>query len=471
MGISKASRRLFWHLLGDFTAAALGWLALFLYRKNVIEAVKHGYQIPINQDIKLYLGLIFIPLFWIFIYALTGYYQFILRRSRLKELENTLVTSLIGSIVLFFLFILDDSVSNYQDYYNSLAILFLFHFSGTLILRLLNATYTIQKFRERKWGYRTLVVGSGFTAKELLLELKNPKVFEGFHVVGAVEINSQPIDLGIPVLGNWQSLPDLIKEHQIEDVIIANEEEESALVPKIIDTIQNEEIHLKMLPSEYNMVLGMVKMNNILGAKLAEVDFEVMPYWQKFVKRGMDIGLSLIALICCLPVFIVIAIFIRIDSQGPIFFRQERIGYKGIPFKIIKFRSMFIDAEVKGPQLSSENDDRRTRVGIFLRKTRLDELPQFFNVLLGQMSLVGPRPERQFFIDQIVAKAPLYKRLHRVKPGITSWGQIKYGYAESVEEMIERMKYDVFYLENMSIALDIKIMFNTALTMIQSRGK
>ncbi len=254
-----------------------------------------------------------------------------------------------------------------------------------------------------------------------------------------------------------KTLNSLIKEHKIEDIIIANEDLESSYVPKIMDIIQNEEIHVKMLPSEYNMVMGMVKMNNILGAKLAEVDFEVMPYWQKFVKRGVDIGLSVIALM-------ILSAHIRDDSpvsfdwirKARFSFKQERIGYKGVAFKIIKFRSMFVDAEIKGPRLSSEADDRRTRVGVLLRKSRLDELPQFFNVLMGQMSLVGPRPERQFFIDQIVCKAPLYKRLHRVKPGITSWGQIKYGYAESVEEMIERMKYDVFYLENMSSRIRYK---------------
>lgn len=469
--MSKANQRLIFHVLGDFTAALISWLALFLYRKNVIEAVKHGYQVPINQDIKLYLGLLFIPVFWIFIYALTGHYQYILRRSRLKELENTLLTSVVGVLILFFLFILDDSVSNYQDYYTSLGILFVFHFSTTLILRMLNATYTIQKFRKRAWGYRTLVIGTGETASQLLLELKDPKVYEGFDIIGLVEITPQKNEIQKNTIGIWSDLNHLIKEYKIEDIIIANEEKESNYVPKIIDIIQNEEVHVKMLPSEYNMVMGMVKMNNILGAKLAEVDFEVMPYWQKFVKRGMDITLSLFALLICLPIFAIIALFIRFDSTGPIFFKQERIGYKGIPFKIIKFRSMFVDAEVQGPRLSSEVDDRRTRVGVLLRKTRLDELPQFFNVLMGQMSLVGPRPERQFFINQIVDKAPLYKRLHRVKPGITSWGQIKYGYAESVDEMIERMKYDVFYLENMSLALDIKIMFNTVLTMIQGRGK
>lgn len=467
----KATIRLFWHIAADFFAAVISWLALFLYRKNVIEAVKHGYQIPINQDIKLTLGLVFIPLFWIFIYAMTGYYQYILRRSRLKELENTLFSSIFGVLILFFLFILDDSVSNYQDYYTSLGVLFIFHFFTTLVLRLLNATYTISKFRKRIWGYRTLVIGTGETAENLLEELKDPKVYEGFQIIGLVEITAQNTHNNLPILGSWNQLVSLIADYQIEDVIIANEDPESHFVPQIIDTIQNQEVHVKMLPSEYNMVMGMVKMNNILGAKLAEVDFEVMPHWQKFVKRGMDMVLSLLALIFCIPVFVVIATLIRFDSKGPIFFTQERIGYKGIPFKIIKFRSMFVDAETLGPRLSSESDDRRTRIGIFLRKSRLDELPQFINVFLGQMSLVGPRPERQFFIDQIIDKAPLYKRLHRVKPGITSWGQIKYGYAESVAEMIERMKYDVFYLENMSLALDIKIMFNTALTMIQGRGK
>jgi lipopolysaccharide/colanic/teichoic acid biosynthesis glycosyltransferase len=171
------------------------------------------------------------------------------------------------------------------------------------------------------------------------------------------------------------------------------------------------------------------------------------------------------------PVLCFIALAILLDSPGSIFFRQERIGFRGKPFMIYKFRSMKKDAEKSGPQLSSEHDDRRTKVGAFLRKSRLDELPQFINVLVGDMSIVGPRPERQFFIDQIVKKAPYYVRLHRIKPGITSWGQVKFGYAENVDQMVERMKYDILYLENMSLGLDVKIMIYTALIMIQGRGK
>lgn len=463
--------RIFWHVFFDWIAASISWLALFLYRKNYVEAVKHGYVIPVNQDIKLYAGLIIIPLFWIFLYAMSGYYQHILRRSRLVELENTFGNSVLGVIILFFVLILDDSVSNYFDYYSSLAVLFSFHFGTTLFLRLINSTYTITKIRKRVWGYNTLLIGTGPTAQKLKDDLDSAKVWEGFKIQGFVEITEHDSIHKSMNLGKWNELPKLIKKHQIEDIILCNETNESEYVPQIIDIIQNEDIHLKMLPNDYNLVLGMVKMNNILGTMLAEVDFEVMPYWQKFIKRGMDIFCSSLALLILSPIFIIIAIAVKLNSKGPIFFTQERIGLRGIPFKIIKFRSMRADAEKSGPQLSSDNDDRRTSVGVFLRQSRLDELPQFINVLLGQMSLVGPRPERQFFIDQIIQKAPIYKRLHRVKPGITSWGQIKYGYAEDVSEMIDRMKFDILYLENMSLGLDIKIMFNTVLIMIQGRGK
>ncbi len=473
----KRSRlRLFIHVLSDWIAASISWLALFLFRKNYIEASKHGYSIPINLDPKLFLGLILIPIFWIFLYALTGYYQHILRRSRLKELENTLATSFFGVLFLFFALILDDSVSDYHDYYISLLILFGFHFFTTFLFRMINSTYTISQIRSRKWGYNTLLIGTKDVAQNLYKELENSKIPEGFKIVGFVRIDlsensATSNELRPPILGDWKQLPHFIQSYEIEDIILCNEPEESEQIPTIIDTIQNEDIHLKMLPNDYNLVLGMVKMNNILGAMLAEVDFEVMPYWQKFIKRGIDIAVSIVALVILSPLFLLISIAIKANSPGPVFFKQERIGYRGIPFYIIKFRSMKVDAEKEGPKLSSDSDDRRTSVGVFMRKTRLDELPQFINVLLGQMTLVGPRPERDYFINQIVSKAPIYKRLHRVKPGITSWGQIKYGYAESVEEMIDRMKYDILYLENMSLGLDIKIMFNTALIMIQGRGK
>ncbi len=461
------------HLIADLISASAAWLLFFLYRKHIVEAVKHGYEIPVNNDLKLYVGLIAITVMWLLVYAGGGYYKNIFRRSRLREVEITFISGVLGSLVIFFLLILDDSVGNYKDYYKSLIVYFSLHTGITLLLRLLVVSRTIFKIQHRKWGYKTLLVGNGNNAERLYRELSGAKKSEGFFVEGFIagKSNENKTIGDLRCLGNRDQISQVIKKHAIEDVIICLDDEEHDWVPGLVDQIQNEKVHLKILPDSYGMVLGMVKMNNILGAMLVEVDFEVMPQWQKTAKRIFDILISLIALIVGLPILIIIGIAIKLDSPGSIFFRQDRIGFKGRTFQIFKFRSMKNDAESQGPQLSSEKDPRRTRVGAFLRKSRLDELPQFINVLKGDMSIVGPRPERQFFIDQIVKKAPYYVRLHRIKPGITSWGQVKFGYAENVDEMVERMKYDILYLENMSLGLDIKIMIYTALIMIQGRGK
>jgi lipopolysaccharide/colanic/teichoic acid biosynthesis glycosyltransferase len=212
-------------------------------------------------------------------------------------------------------------------------------------------------------------------------------------------------------------------------------------------------------------------MNNVIGTVLIEINHDVMPTWQKVLKRLLDVFVSLFVLIFFLPLFIILSIVVKASSNGPIFFNQTRIGYKGKGFKIVKFRTMFTDAEANGPALSSSQDKRITPTGKWMRKYRLDELPQFYNVLIGEMSLVGPRPEREFFINQILTLAPHYKHLHRVKPGITSWGQVKYGYAENVEQMVERLKFDILYIENRSLAVDIRILIYTIKTIIDGDGK
>jgi exopolysaccharide biosynthesis polyprenyl glycosylphosphotransferase len=221
----------------------------------------------------------------------------------------------------------------------------------------------------------------------------------------------------------------------------------------------------------YELLSGSLKMTNIYGALFIELNRDVMPLWQQAIKRFLDISLSVLAIIMLLPMYIISAILVKFSSPGPIFFLQERIGLNNKPFQIIKFRTMYVNSEANGPQLSSSNDSRITPVGRFMRKTRLDEFPQFINVILGHMSLVGPRPERQFYIDQIVQHEPQYVLLNRVRPGITSWGQVKYGYAENVEQMLDRMKYDLLYINNRSIALDLKILFYTVAIVIKAKGK
>jgi len=467
-------RQTAYYLIADYLAAIASWYLLFVYRKEYIEAAKHGYAVAIGNDNNLIAGLLVLPFCWLGFYTFTGYYKDIFRRSRFNEFWQTLFHTSLGVLVVFLILILDDSVSDYKDYYRSGLVLLVSHFGLTLTGRLLIASGTIRKVQQRKIGFNTVLVGSGPSAAKLYRELEEAPRSEGFLFKGYVAINEKDhgdLAASLKKLGGSNQLREIIASAAIEEVLIAVEEDEHQEIPAMVNMLQNEFVRLKILPDAFSMVVGLVKMNNVLGAILLEVDFEVMPVWQKSAKRLFDIVFSLMAITAGSPVLLIIALLVKMDSKGPVFYRQERIGYKGKPFYILKFRSMRTDAEKSGPRLSSEDDPRITRTGKLLRKTRLDEIPQFINVLMGEMSVVGPRPERQFFIDQIMVKAPYYRRLHRVKPGITSWGQVKYGYAENVDQMLERLRYDMLYLENMSLALDLKILLYTVLIMVQGRGK
>jgi exopolysaccharide biosynthesis polyprenyl glycosylphosphotransferase len=462
------------YLSFDILAAAISWVVFFIYRKAVIEPQRFGIDIPIEFNNRFYLGLIFIPFFWITIYYITGFYKNIFRRSRLIELGQTFSTSLAGVVVIFFTQILDDFIRTYKDYYELFFTLFLLHFVFTYFFRLVITTQTIHKIHQRKIGFNTLIIGSNEKALNIFNDMNSQKFPAGNLFVGFVGLgtnNDALLSNYIPKLGKFSELLDIIKKHEIEEVIIAIETVEHKRLSEILTVIENRQVTIWGIPDLYDFLTGMVKTNTIYGSPLIKISNGLMPAWQENTKRLLDVFLSLIASLILFPVFIVLTIIIKTTSKGPIFYKQERVGRFGKPFNIYKLRSMVADAENGTPALSSENDDRITKIGKFMRKTHFDEIPQFYNVIIGDMSLVGPRPERQYYIDQIVRKAPHYTHLHKLRPGITSWGQVRYGYASNVDEMLERLPYDMMYLKNISLYIDFKIMIYTIMVSLKGRGK
>ena len=463
-------KKYFWnlYLFFDFISAGSSWILFNYFRKTFIEK----YDFEVNY--KLIISTFFISLFWILLYSIFGNYRNVYKKYRLKEITQIISQTFIGIILIFFTFLLDDNINSYQDYYSLFVVLFLLHIIITFIPRIILTSRTVNQIHNKKIGFNTIVIGSSQKAKDTYLEICNLKKATGHFIIGYVCTNGGKDvinETGLKKLGAYNEISQIINNEKIEEVIIATEPKEHEKINSIINDLADLKVEIKVVADMYSILTGSVKMSSIFGALLISVNPEMMPSWQKTVKRIMDLFISIIAIIILSPVFVILTIFIKSGSKGEIIFKQERIGFKNEPFQIYKFRSMYADSEKNGPQLSSKYDSRITNIGRFMRKTRLDETPQFFNVIKGDMSLVGPRPERQYFINKIIDKAPHYKHLSKVKPGITSWGQVKYGYAENVDEMIARLKFDLLYVENMSLSLDVKILFYTVIIMLKGSGK
>ena len=461
------------YLISDFLSATLSWFSFYFFRKLYIEPQKFGHPVSLEVAPKFYLAIFAIPFFWIFIYYISGYYKDVFKKSRLAELWQTFLNTVLGVTILFFVLILDDSIKTYSNYYLSFIVLFSIHFIYTYIPRLIITTNTTHKIHRRLIGFNTLIIGSNENAIETYNDIENQPRSSGNKFVGFVNVNGTSkfkLEDHLPYLGNLEKVKEVIEEYKVEEVIIAIESSEHDKIGKIINKLIDTQVSIKALPSMYDILTGRVRMSAILGTPLIQISHQLMPAWQENIKHTLDVAISLIALIVLSPLCLFLMIGVKLSSPGPVFYSHERIGRYGKPFIIYKFRSMYVDSEKNGPELSSKNDERITRFGRFMRKSRLDEIPNFYNVLKGDMSLVGPRPERKYFIEQIIEKAPHYIHLLKVKPGITSWGQVKYGYAENIDQMIKRLKYDLIYLDNMSIYVDIRIIIYTLLTILRGKG-
>ncbi|MBS1617607.1 MAG: sugar transferase [Bacteroidetes bacterium] len=462
-----------WYIVSDYLSSLAAWYCLYMFRKVVIEAEHFQVGLPF-QDNQFFAGLFIVPEIWLLLHYISGTYTDLYRKSRLQEAIKTTVVILVGAILIFFGLLLDDKVRRFTDYYLTFAVLYAAQLTLTLLGRILLLNRAKANLRTKRFAYNTLLIGANQRAAELYEEFSAKGNGFGYIFCGYLRLNGETpnkVTSELQQLGTLSDLERIVDEQHIEEVIIAIESHEHHLLNDILIMLADKKVYIRIIPDMYDILSGTTKMNSIIGEAFIEIPPVVLSEWQRITKRWFDLIGSVGALIFTSPLLLYVALRIKFSSKGPVFYTQERLGQYGDPFQIIKFRSMYTDAEQHGPRLTTDDDPRITPVGRWIRKYRVDELPQFINVLKGEMSIVGPRAERRFFADQIIQEAPYYRHVFKVQPGITSLGMVKYGYASTVEEMVKRLKYDIIYMENMSILMDLKVIIYTVLTVLYGRGK
>jgi len=469
--MSKRTERILIFVL-DFFTINLAYVVYYLLR------VRSGWiTYPIEPE--LWMPMLVIYLYWLMLFAFFGLHRSWYAQSRLDELVTFFRTTAAGVLVLFFLIFIDDASTSPQPGTRILIVaywllLFAFVSMGRLIIRAVQK----QLLQAGIGARNTLIVGWSAKARELCdMVLKYPAL--GYKVVGFVEAGKVKSGKrqrrleyrSIPLVGSSDNLSSLIERHDVREVLVGLDSYEHDKLINIINECNGYEVGLKMMADLYDIVSGQARISSIYGAPLIEVTPEIMKPWEESLKRIVDVVVSSLILMVGLPFWLLVAAIIRLNSPGPVLYKQDRVGKNGKSFNMFKFRSMYADAEKKsGPVWATKRDPRVTGVGKIIRSLHIDEVPQFINVLRGDMSLVGPRPERAFFVEKLSAELPLYKRRLKVRPGITGWAQVKHKYDESIEDVKVKLKYDLFYIENMSWRMDLKILFNTFYVMLMGKG-
>lgn len=464
-----------WHytILVDALAINIAFVVYYWVR---IKSGWIGYAI----EPELLLPMLVLCLYWLVWFGLFGLYGMGPSQSRIDELMTLFRSIIVGLLVLFFAIFIDDEVTESHANSRLLILLYGILMYGFVAFGRLAIRYFQKRLLQAGIGARnTIIVGWSEKAFQLFdMIVKYPAL--GYKVVGFVKPsvkgrkNPRPTIQkreGVKILGSTRDIATLLRRHSVRDVLIGLDSTEHDQLVDVIHSCNGTEVSMKIMPDLYDIVSGQARISSIYGFPLMEVMPQIMRPWEAAFKRGLDLLVSAAILIVGTPIWLIVAIAIKLDTKGPVLYRQERLGRNGSVFKLYKFRSMAHNAEQKsGPVWARKNDPRVTSVGKFLRRVHLDEAPQFLNVLLGDMSLVGPRPERPYFVQKLAKDIPLYRRRLKVRPGITGWAQVKHKYDESIDDVRTKLKYDLFYIENVSWRLDLKILFNTIYVMILGKG-
>lgn len=454
-------------LFTDLLTLNLAWAVYYLFR------VQSGW-VPASVDPEFIVPMLVVCVFWLVVFFLFGLYKPWYTKSRLDELITIIKATTFGTLLLFFMIFIDDEGMG-SPLQNRLLIVAYWGLivacvgGGRLILHTIK-----RKLLEAGIGIQpAIVVGINERSRELHdMVQRHPAL--GYRIVGIVSVDKRKEKSpykDVPYLGTIDTLPKIIEEHDIKEVLITLDSTEHDKLLSIIALCNGHEVGMKIVPDLYDIISGQARTNQIYGFPLIEVSPQLLSPWEEVAKRTLDIFISFLILFLGLPLWLIVALAIKIESRGSVFYTQVRVGKDGKTFKIIKFRSMQKGAEEKsGPVWAHKRDTRVTRVGRVLRKLRIDEIPQFTNVLKGDMSLVGPRPERPYFVEKLSKELPLYMRRLKVRPGITGWAQVKHKYDESLEDVKKKVKFDLFYIENMSLRMDLKILLNTIYVVLTGKG-